>query len=185
MFFILSSCSKIEIDENSKLDERYEMVEDVAVLFQYEYSNAAWGYQHNGWFMDSLGVIRGYSQPDTWNWPDSLGYISYDELLQNINQYDTVYTDISISDINEKKELILATIDGEISDLVHRMADAGQSSIYCFCWDKDKEMYKRQLLETKGDFERYNKESEAVQLSDWLIDIGKNIQDCFMWSCNE
>lgn len=174
---ILSSCSKDE--ENCKIGE------NIPVLFQYEQINFAWEYSHSGWFIDNYGNIRGFNLPQSWSWPDSLGYISGKELIQNLYQTDTTYLTIDITELNEKAAMITGTINGAISDSINPKADAGLYSIYCFYWDSEKNMYKRQVLKTVGDIEFYNKESEAIELSDWLIEIGNRFHQCFMWSCED
>ena len=39
-------------------------------MFQLEYVNYAWGYQHNGFIIDNEGNVLTYSNPENWNFPD-------------------------------------------------------------------------------------------------------------------
>ena len=65
-----------------------EKIKDInqEVLFQIEYSNAAWGVQHKIWLIDSSGIVTTYNRPTKWNHPNAEGYMSLSEMNENISQ---------------------------------------------------------------------------------------------------
>lgn len=178
-FLTLSSC---ENDEDNTINKKNDN-SDLIVLFQYEYMNWAWGYSHSGWFIDNHGNVKGYNLPDHWKWTDSLGYITYDSLIYNYNQSDTLYCQIDTTTLYEKSQLIDETINGNLSDLNCHGADIGGMALYCYSWDRIKYKYKRQLLAETGDCEQINTTPEAIQLTDYLIQVGKLNAQCFWFSC--
>ena len=61
--------------------------EKQAILFQVEYINYAWGYQHNGFIIDNEGNVLTYKNPQNWNFPDkdfNLTRIRYMIILRNV-----------------------------------------------------------------------------------------------------
>src|SRR5665647_2073732 len=55
-----------------------EIINDLhpTALFEIQYINHAWGYQHSGSIIDASGDVREFDLPSVWNYPDSEGYIS-------------------------------------------------------------------------------------------------------------
>ena len=160
--FLLSTCEKDELDQP-----------DLYVLFQYEYVNYAWGFSHNGWFIDNKGNIKGYKLPEIWKGCDSLDYIAYDSLICNYNQTDTVLGQVDLETLFEKSAMIEKTLNGDLSEMDCHGADMGRLSFYCYYWDSVKKKYKRQFLSEEGDCEQYNTTSEAIDLTYYL----KHIKD--------
>ena len=150
------------------------------ILFQYEYTNWAWGYSHSGWFIDNQGNVKGYNMPDDWKWPDKSGYIAFDSLIFNYHQTDTLYFQIDILSLAEKTNLIKGAINGELSDKVYNGADIGKMALYCYYWDRKKNKYKKQLLAVTGDYGQINTTSNAIQLTNYLIQIGE-LNKLFLW----
>ncbi|MCE7991572.1 MAG: hypothetical protein HEP71_06315 [Roseivirga sp.] len=145
----------------------------LAVLFEADYINHAWGYQHNGWFLDNHGRVRKYEMPDReeWNTPDNDGYISKESLEANYDLANTLAGEVSRGIVRQQEDLIAGAIDGEMSDPVNRAADMGGFGWYCYSWDADKEMYKRQTLGVTGDWEQFNLAPDAQALLKWLQTI--------------
>lgn len=146
---------------------------ELAVLFESNYVNHAWGYQHNGWFLDNHGKIRKYDMPDRdkWNLPDDDGFISKEDLAENFELANTLVREISRSTVRQKADLIAGTLDGELSERSNRGADMGGRGWYCYFWDADKEMYKRQMLAVTGDWHQFNTAPDAQALLQWLQTI--------------
>lgn len=145
----------------------------LAVLFEADYVNHAWGYRHNGWFLDNHGNINKYDMPDReeWNTPDNDGYISKEDLAANYALATTLAGEVSRGMVRQQENLIAGTINGEMSDPVNRAADMGGFGWYCYSWDADKEMYKRQTLGLTGDWEQFNLAPDAQALLKWLQTI--------------
>lgn len=142
----------------------------LAVLFEANYINFAWGYQHNGWFLDNHGKLKKYSISSSLEWksPDNQGYISKEDLTANYALATTPFVEVARSIVRQKETLIEGSINGQLSDPVNRGADIGGFGWYCYVWDADKEMYKRQILGASGDWEQFNLEPDAQALLKWL-----------------
>lgn len=165
---ITLSCKKEDSLQKSDIPQK--------ILFQYEYRNWAWGYQHGGWFIDSKRSIYGYNLPETWIETNSIGDISENDLMSNLNQYDTIFTYIiDQTDIVKYKNLISSAKEGELSEAVNTANDFGSPVLYCYTYDQENTMYTRVLLAMQGDFTQYNQHPDAIILTNWLIEIGEEI----------
>ena len=89
------------------------------VYFQYEAKNYAWGIFHSGWYIDQDGKFNYYNLPSEWNEPDSLGYISKEELLENLEKADTVIYQVSEQELDNQVSLIDYVDDDSFSEIQH------------------------------------------------------------------
>ncbi len=153
------------------------------ILFEYEFINNAWGYQHLGWMIDAHNRVRGYFRPDIWNHPDENGLLSKAELLENLDQSDTTYFKVNSYYLNkyfdDRFEIQGAPVD--TSDLY--MADAGMGVLYVYVWDSSEEKYSRVLLASRGDIMMTNSHSKTEKVVKWLETVGKQT-DRFYWFDN-
>ncbi len=161
LIVILCSC-------NNNDDALIPVNEDQLILFQFEYRNSAWGYQHSGWFIDNKGNVKEYNLPTEWRWNNDSNFISKDSLAFNYAQANTLIGNINLQELEDKKLLITATINGILSSKMCPGADMGSFSFYSYYWDASKKMYQKQLLNLTGDCEQYNTTIEAIELTAWL-----------------
>ncbi|MFZ1678676.1 MAG: hypothetical protein WBP41_13820 [Saprospiraceae bacterium] len=168
---VLTSCDKDCGDANPIKDPVY---------FQYEAKNYAWGLYHVGWYIDNKGNFDYYNLPEDLVEPDSSGYISKSNLLANLAKADSVVYNISIHDLQNQIGLIDAVDENKFSEIEHVGADIGIVNLYCYRWDKNRNLYKRLLLATGGDFIQYNLDPEARELTAWMIAIGDE-SGTFSW----
>jgi len=164
MLFILTSCEKNNDDiDNLKNNQR--------IYFQYDYINFAWGYQHVGWLIDSSGNVYCYNKPENWINQDSLGFISSTDMNINITETDSICYTIDKNELNDKISLISKASEGEISEPIHEMYDAGGTEFSGFLYNEDKKTYKKVLLKQIGDFRIDNSSPESIELYEWLVSI--------------
>jgi hypothetical protein len=140
------------------------------VYFQYNYINWAWGYQHSGWLIDNKGNVNYYNKPADWRNGDQDG-ISYDDLIYNLSQTDSVIAKIDPLILKEKIKLIKDAIDGEISPETHTAYDAGVWALLAYYYDNNTKKYRTVFLAESGDVSSYNKDTAAIQLTNWLKTI--------------
>ena len=150
------------------------------VYFQYESTNYACGYFQAGWYIDQSGNFNYYNLPADWNEPDSLGFISKDDLLSNLQKTDSVIYHISIDILQNQIALIDKVDENSFSDIQHIGADIGRKDLFCFKWDANHSKYKRILLAYSGDFAQHNLDPEAQELTAWLIAVGEK-SGYFSW----
>ena len=169
LILLLNSCEKKEIE----LDKSFE---NQRILFQKEYINYAWGYYHNGWFVDTLGSIYSYSSPKNWNENDSLGNIYYAQIEENLShtQLSTIKVDLSI--LTKNALLIEEASTGKIKQTNLVMFDAGATAYYCYKFNPTEKSYHRFLLKQIGDINLNNESEAANNLYIWLNEIDNQIQ---------
>ncbi|MFZ4581426.1 MAG: hypothetical protein ACOYM7_02135 [Paludibacter sp.] len=165
LFFI--SCS----------DEFKVNLREQQVLFQYEYINYAWSYQHSGWFIDTSGNLISYSLPAKWSYPDSLGFVTETAIIKNLSYCSKTDYIISKSVLQSKIELIEKSAKGTLTKPRYEMADAGVQRYTAFIFNKDTKQYKRILLYQWGDELIENTSAEAKELYKWMAEI--NLKDTF------
>lgn len=150
------------------------------VLFQYEYVNHAWGYNHFGWMIDNEGKVRGFNLPKTWNRTDDMNYISKEDLIENLNQTDTLYSSVENSKLLNHFENRFDMMGAKMDTSDVFMADAGVGGLYAYVWDTSVEKYKMILLATRGDISVTNTNSKAKSAVKWLKSVGEET-DRFSW----
>ncbi|GAB5527154.1 MAG: hypothetical protein Roseis2KO_50260 [Roseivirga sp.] len=164
---MLFSC---EQSQDEAPTEQPELPAELAVLFQYEYINWAWGYQHRGWFIDNHGNRRKFDVSESGGWKntDNDGYISKEDLTSSLAKATEVSQQIPLSVIVQHEQLIPGTVDGDLSEPENGGADMGAFAYFCYAWDEERQLYKKQLLSVEGDWSQHNTSQEAVALTKWL-----------------
>ena len=146
------------------------------VLFQHEIVNFAWGRTHSGWLIDSSGNVHCYNLPENWTQRDSLDMISDSAMSNNLNQTDSICFTIDKDVLIAKFGLIQGASEGEISEPINRMYDAGASTYSCYLYDEENQNHKRILIDNWGDWSSTNTSSEAIELHTWLKTINDSIK---------
>ena len=173
LFVLFPSCKK-----NTPFEFR-------KIVFEYEYINYAWGYNHSGWFIDTTGLVyyhKSVNEHEIWNSADNSGYLSEGALQQNFNLSDTVIYTLNKTEVKGKAALNRFVTTDNFSEILHPMADAGIGTLYCYVWDKEVLKYRRLFLAESGDLRQANNDPDAILLTHWLIDKGNNQIKYFFWS---
>ena len=147
------------------------------IIFQYEYINYAWEYQHAGWFIDSSGNIYCYNLPDNWNHYNKSEYFSYANMNSNILKTDSVCFNLDKNELADKIELIKEAANGEISEPVQEMWDAGIYTFVGFIYYPKNNIYKKIILKQLGDIKIENKSQAAIELYNWLDSINNKVRN--------
>jgi hypothetical protein len=142
--------------------------QDQPVLFQYRYVNHAWGYQDNGWLIDSSGNVKYFEFPSDFRTPDSTGYLTREDLEHNLAETDSLITTIDRDKLDSHVALIQEAAAGEIGERQHRAYDAGTSTLACYVYDSGQDAFRYVLLGMSGDWEQLNQSEEAADLVEWL-----------------
>jgi hypothetical protein len=168
MIFSLTRCEKNE-------DDPYIPDNNQRIIFQCEYINYAWGYQHVGWIIDSSGSVYCYNNPEVWYYTDSLGLINSTEMDSNLLRTDSICYKIDKVELTSKIALIKKASKGNISEQVNEMFDAGATTFYTYIYDEETKSYKQILLKQTGDWRIDNTSTEAVELYEWLSKLFNQI----------
>lgn len=148
-----------------------DQLPDQEYFFLYEYINFAWGYQHNGWLMDSAGTVHYFEVPEKWMVPSTDAAIEISGIENYVSRADSVITKVDRSVLVRKAQLINAAAKGEFTEPENVMADAGSLSYYALRYDPDSETYERILLKQDGDWKIENLSEAAMELYDWMQEI--------------
>lgn len=162
LFMVVAACSKDDVN-NPEINQQ--------VLFQVEYINFAWGFQHSGILIDSSGRVWSYRMPDKWNYPDSRGYIGSDEMEENLQHLDSVLFLINHNTLIQNYSKLIGAANGRITEPRHEMCDAGAIVYSGYKYEPGAKRYKRILIRQWGDFFIENRSPEADELYQWLHNL--------------
>jgi len=150
------------------------------VLFHISYENYAWGYQSEGWYIDSEGRVWQLATALHW-WPELMNILqgSDDTLYYAAAELEQSYADardslvaaIDDEELREKYLLIAGAAAGTYSTPVNTAADAGSFVIGCLAYDQEAERYRKVILSVSGDWSVTNLASSATELDAWLRNL--------------
>lgn len=146
------------------------------VLFQIEYSNHAWGYQHSGVMIDSSGLVRSFSLPKNWHLPDSAGFLSESFMYENMSQLDTGSFYVDKSDLLDHFNKIGKISQGVLSKPINTAYDSGETDYSGYLYDSTNKRYKQVLIKRFGDWSTENSAPESEVVYKWLVTIFLNHQ---------
>jgi hypothetical protein len=153
----------------------FTISEKKVVLFQYDYINYAWGYQHKGFFIDNKGNVLVYNNPEEWNFPEDDLMQSESQIAENIANCMKSEIKISEEELQKYISYIKNISSSKVTAIKNVAADAGASKFICYQYSEDTEYYKGSLIKMEGDFtcENLNFFSKKVVL--WMKDINNNL----------
>jgi hypothetical protein len=145
------------------------------ILFQFEYINYAWGYQHNGFLIDIEGNVLKYNNPEDWNFPDNDFNLSESQVAENLSKCVLTNKKISGEELQKFINYIDNIASSKVTALKNVAADAGSSEFLCYQFSEKSGTYKGHLIKMEGDFtcENLNFYSKKVVL--WMKDIKTTI----------
>ncbi|HEY5511025.1 MAG TPA: hypothetical protein VIK10_08350 [Prolixibacteraceae bacterium] len=141
------------------------------LIFQSEYTNYAWGYNHTGWMMDGSGLVKRFQKNAPWVFPDSLGYISEEDMQKNLNVCDSLLEHVASNELSLYTAKALTCADGPMTDPKMTMADAGERIYAFYRYEADRKRYKRVILSMVGDWSQENLAPNAKEVVDWMKTI--------------
>ena len=146
-----------------------------SLIFQSEYTNYAWGYQHGGWLMDGTGKVKRFQKGASWVFPDSLGYLSEADMQKNLSVCDSVLTQINSAELYKYSVKALSCIDGQLTTPKNTMADAGEHVYAFYFYETSSKKYKQVILNTTGDWSQENLASQSKEIVDWMMKLSKTL----------
>jgi hypothetical protein len=150
--------------------------EKQAILFQLDYVNYAWGYQHNGYFIDSEGNILTYYNPPEWNFPDKELSLSDAQIAQNISRCIISGKKVPKDELQKYSNYIRNFASTKVSALKNEgAADAGSLEFICYQFMADKKSYKGTIIKMEGDFSCENLNFFTKKVTEWMRDINRSL----------
>lgn len=145
------------------------------VLFQYEHINKAWGYQHEGWFIDSAGLVHCYHLPAKWHFYTETDIVPEDSLYANLYSTDSVCYQIPTHELSTYFAMIQDIASGMSLKEVGTAFDAGTYCYYIYEYHPLTKSYKPYLILEWGDYTRLHSSPSAIALFKWLSSIDSRI----------
>jgi hypothetical protein len=162
MIFFFAGCKK-----NYTISERQD------ILFQFDYMNYAWGYQHNGFLIDTAGNVLIYNNPKSWNFPDNDLGLSEAQMRENIDSCRNSGKKIPKEVLKKYSGYINNIALSKITALKNVAADAGTSEFICYQFSENTGKYKGCLIKREGDFTCENLNFFSKKVASWMKEINK------------
>ena len=160
IFLAGSSCI---VDSESSLSTRL-------YLFEVEYINYAWNYQHSGIYIDNIGNIFSYkydSNDEDWK-PKSYKQVTRNELEEKYSHSKNFIAKTDKDTLQEKIKLIPLAAKESYPAKNNPGSDMGTLSYIAYLYKAEDDAYIPVILEKQGDWEYKNESQAAKILADWL-----------------
>ena len=157
--------------------KNYVISDKQSILFQLEYVNYAWGYQHNGFIIDDKGNVLTYSNPEDWNFPDNDFSLSESQVVENIGSCIQTSKKIPKEELQKYTNYIKNIASSKVTAIKNVAADAGSIKFVCYQFSENTGMYKGYLIKMEGDFTCENLNFYTKKVAAWMRDINDSITE--------
>ncbi len=164
VFFFLAGCNKHDVINDNQ-----------EILFQYNYINYAWGYQHNGYFIDNEGNILAYNNPEEWNFPDNNYNLSKEQFIENVHHCHKTGEKIEYNELIKYTGYIKNIASCKVTARKNIAVDAGSSEYICYQLSGNNELYKGYIIKIEGNSTCENLNFYSKKLASWMKDINNRI----------
>ncbi|HEX2969085.1 MAG TPA: hypothetical protein VHO46_08245 [Bacteroidales bacterium] len=150
---------------------------DQTILFQLDYVNFAWGYQHYGYMIDNKGRVLTYNNPEKWNFPNDNFILTETQMEENISMCRISEKQIPVGEIKKYAAFIESISASKVSALRNTGNDAGSLQYNCYKYNESNLIYKGFLIKTEGDFTAENLNFHTRKVVTWMKDINENLPE--------
>ena len=169
-FILLTAFFVIGCKKNVVINEKQ------AILFQVDYVNYAWGYQHNGFFIDNKGNVQTYKNPQIWNFPDKNFNLSENQVRDNIGHCLNSGKKIPSEELKKYSSYIKNISSSKVTALKNISADAGSMEYICYQFSENTGSYKGSLIKMEGDFTCENLNFFSKKVTIWLKNLNDSVE---------
>jgi hypothetical protein len=148
-----------------------------SILFQFDYVNYAWGYQHNGFIIDNEGNVLSNSNSEDWNFPDNDFTLSENQVVENIKKCAQTGKKIPKEELQKYANYIKNIASSKVTALKNVAFDRGSSEFICYQFLESTGTYKGYLIKMEGDFTCENLNFYSKKVVAWMKDINNCITD--------
>jgi hypothetical protein len=142
------------------------------IVFEAEYVNYAWGYQHKGIVVDNQGNVYEYDRKGTRWMHDEKEPLREQDLLNKYINTKPLRT-LDAATLRDKFALALA-IKNDVSDMKSRCADAGTWTLWAY--QQTNGVYAATLLFRAGDIAQENRSASARELTAWVRALDERLK---------
>ena len=146
-----------------------------AILFQFDYVNYAWGYQHHGFIIDNKGNILTYNNPEEWNFPDNNLVLNEIQVAENISKCIQTGKKISKEELQKYTNYIENIASSKVTALKNVAADAGSLEYVCYQFSESTGTYKGYLIKMEGDFTCEDLNFYSKKVAAWMRYINNSM----------
>jgi hypothetical protein len=169
-FILLASLILISCRKNVVINEKQ------AILFQVDYINYAWGYQHYGFIIDNEGKVLTYKNPQEWIFPDKDFKLSGNQVHDNIEKCLFSGKIIPPDELIRYAGSIKNISSSKVTATKNVAADAGSLEYICYQFDELSDTYKGSLIKMEGDFTCENLNFYSKKVATWLKNINETLE---------
>ena len=141
------------------------------ILFQREYINYAWGYQHNGYIIESNGNVLTFNNPLKWNFPDKDKKLTEQQVKENISSCTLTGKKVPKNELQKYINYIDNISFSKVTAVKNVGADMGSLVYYCYQFSENSSTYKASIIKMEGDYECENLNFYSKRVVDWMEDI--------------
>ena len=145
------------------------------ILFQQEYINYAWGFQHNGFVIDINGNVLTFDKPDKWNFPDKDGKLTEQQVKENIASCTLTGKMISKTDLYRYINYIDNISSSKVTAPKNTGADMGSLVYYCYQFSENSGTYKATKIKMEGDYQCENLNFFSKKVVHWMKKINDSL----------
>jgi hypothetical protein len=149
----------------------YNISNKQEILFQFDYVNYAWGYQHNGFIITKEGEVLTYNNPEVWNFPDKDFSLTIEEVNENIGYCLNSGKKISKAELQKYSNYIKNIASSKVTAPKNVAADAGSTEFICYQFSENTGIYKGYIIKTEGDFRSENLNFYSKKVVLWMRTI--------------
>lgn len=161
---VLPACSGDEITVSDEQE----------IFFEVNYVNYAWGFQNNGFLIDKSGRVHTFDKPKDWKFAGS-GPITLAEMDERLAKTTIANYTVPAGELAQYIDKLKRVSDKEFTDPASVGADMGASAYYVYRYDAGTKTYNAVLLQSVGDNNVYNKDSDAKEIAEWLVKVRQKL----------
>jgi hypothetical protein len=173
IFILISFCLLVTSTESCR--EKYLVSHDQEIIFQMDYVNHAWGYQHYGFMIDNRGRVLTYDNPEKWNFADDNFILTEKQIDENISMCRISDEKIPVEELRRFSSYIDKIASSKLTAMRNTGADAGTMQFICYKFSENSLMYKGFIIKTEGDFTAENLNFYSKKVVSWMKDIDQTV----------
>lgn len=147
------------------------------LLFQMDYVNYAWGYQHNGYIIDGEGNVLEYDNPQNWNFPDNNFMLTQAQVEENLGMCRKTSMRIPAEELQKYSGFIRNIASSKVTAPKNAGADEGSAEFICYQIMPGGSAYKGYLVKMEGDYTCENLNFYSKKVALWMKDINSTLNN--------
>jgi len=159
----------------SGCEKAYVVSKGQEILFQQEYINYAWGFQHYGFIIDINGNVLTFNNPDKWNFPDKDGKLTEQQVKENIASCTLTGKKIAKMDLNKYINYIDNISSSKVTAAKTTGNDMGSLVYYCYQFSENNSSYRATKIKMEGDSQCENLNYFSKRVVHWMKKIDASL----------